>query len=177
MDRQVFYTKKRKKEKKKKKKETSSLLHKIWIITSREQNEIRAKNVAISLKFAKYPNIAFVLRLPKSVNTLRSFSNPSPCVHNTSFAVIFHGFLLSRPGFREMFISIVEMYPHFRFRRDISAIWRKAEFMNRSARIRRKYGVESGRYAMPNYEEKAVEKLGKTWNEIFLSFFLSLFFF
>lgn len=31
--------------------------------------------------------------------------------------VIFHGFLLSHPGFREMFISIVEMYPHFRFRR------------------------------------------------------------
>lgn len=69
------------KEREKKERNVLAIARNMNNYIQRAECRIRAKNVAISLKFAKYPNIAFVLRLPKSVNTLRSFSNPSTCVH------------------------------------------------------------------------------------------------
>lgn len=89
------------------------------------QNEIRAKNVAMSMKF----NTAFVCQCASI------FSSVSERIHEDT--VVFHGFLLSQPG-----CSLGCLFPSWKCTRifdfDISATWRKADFMNRSARIRRK---------------------------------------
>lgn len=52
------------KEREKKERNVLAIARNMNNYIQRAECRIRAKNVAISLKFAKYPNIAFVLRLP-----------------------------------------------------------------------------------------------------------------
>lgn len=114
------------------------------------QNEIRAKNVAMSMKFTvKYRvclsmRFDLFVRLREDTRRYRGF----PWLSSKSAWML-----------AGMFISIVEMYPNFRFRY-LGHLAQGRLYESVGENSSQKYGVESGRCTMPNYErEKAVKKM------------------
>lgn len=143
---------------KRKDKKRFSLLHKIWIITSRMKYARRMLQCRWNLQ-----NTAFLCQCASIFSSER--------IHD---AVVFHGFPLSQPG-----CSLGCLFPSWKCTRifdfDISATWRKADFMNRSARIRRKnMASNQGDAQCPTARGKIGEK--NVERDFSFLFFFSFFF-